>query len=163
MKGHRLIWVLVLAVALAGPLFAGGKEAKHAKKHDCTMDTQACLNAMAAKMRARGWVGVEFAKKEGKLIIAKVEPDSPAMAAGIQKGDVLIAFNGVAYIEGNEKKLKAEKKAMAIGKTITYTVVRKGKKKDVDITLAETPDYIVARWIGGHMMEQHATIEVAQK
>jgi C-terminal processing protease CtpA/Prc len=158
MRRRQWIWLLVLAVAAGAPLFAGGDSKK------CSEDTQTCLNHMVAKLQARGWVGIELdthAKSAGKLVVTEVEPDSPAMRAGIKPGDVLLAMNGIEFgDEANKKKLHKVKKSMAVGDQVTYTVQRKGKTKDVAVTLGKIPDEIIAKWVGGHMME-HAVIEVA--
>ena len=158
MKKGRWIWVLILAVAVAGPALAGEK------KHDCTASTQDCLNKMAAKMKQKGWVGIEYDKSEkgDKQTVKKVVSGSPAEQAGLKKGDVLLAINGVHFGDEDKEKWAKVKKAWKPGQTITYTVARDGKKKDVQVTLAKVPEDVMAQWIGKHMM-QHATVEVAKK
>lgn len=157
MRRREWIWILVLIVSVAAPALAGGDK-------KCGEDTQACLNKMVAKIKARGWVGIELEKsekKEGVYVVSLVNPDSPAMKAGIKTGDLLLAMNGVPLgDEKYEKKLHAVKKSMQVGGTVTYTVVRQGQKKDVDITLGEIPDTVIAQWVGEHMI-QHAAIEIA--
>jgi len=159
MRYRHWIWILVLIVSVAAPAFAGD----HAEK--CGEDTQACLNKMVAKLKARGWVGVELdksEKKEGAYVVSMVNPDSPAMRAGIKTGDILVAMNGIPLgDEKNKKELYAAKKSMHVGGTVTYTVVRHGKKKDVSIKLGEIPETVIAQWVGEHMI-QHAAIEIAQ-
>jgi hypothetical protein len=61
----------------------------------------------------------------------------------------------------NEEKLGAMKSKMAPGKTITYTISRRGKEKQVDVTLASIPDAVMAKWVGSHML-QHASVTIAQ-
>ena len=161
MKRHHLLWVLVLALAIAAPSFAG-----HGEK--CNEDTQACLNKMASSLKERGWVGVELDSNDmGKYVVSFVEADSPAMEAGVQEGDALIALNGIEINDENREKLGDAKKAMRVGKTVTYTVERAGcchkagGVKEVNLTLADIPDPVMAKWIGGHMVD-HAVIEVAE-
>lgn len=161
MKRTNLIWLLALAVCVTAPAFAGDGHEK------CTADTQTCLNKMASKIKERGWVGIEIDKDEaGMLVVSHVEMDSPAETSGIREGDVLMAMNGIEFGEANWEKLKAEKQAMRVGKEVTYTVKRqgcchiKGGTQEVAVTLAEIPDAVMAKWVGGHMIE-HAVIEVA--
>jgi predicted metalloprotease with PDZ domain len=159
MTRRIVVWSLMLVVAVALPLAAGEKH-DHAK---CTADTQTCLNKMAMKMKESGWVGIEMEKNEnGSLTIVNVVEGSPAEAAGLHSGDVILAVNGIAYGDENKEKLHAVKKQMKVGKTIEYTVQRKGKSKDVEITLGQVPDDVIASWIGRHMMADHAAIELAQ-
>ena len=161
MKRHHLLWVLVLAAAISTPLLAG-----HGEK--CSGDTQGCLNKMASNLKARGWIGIELDKNEsGKLVVQRVEQDSPAGEAGIQEGDVLLAMNGIEFNDENHEKLMVAKKELRVGKDMTYTVERAGcchkagGVKEVNVTLADIPEPVLAKWIGGHMV-QHAVIEVAE-
>ena len=158
MRQARWIWVLILAVALTAPALAGGKD------HPCTASTQDCLNKMAAKMKDKGWVGIEYEHKDKNKtpVVAKVIPDSPASKAGLQKGDVLLAVNGVKYGDEDKAKWKKVKQSWTPGSTITYTVDRHGKTKEVAVKLGKVPEDVLAAWIGEHML-QHATVEVASK
>jgi PDZ domain-containing secreted protein len=70
--------------------------------------------------------------------------------------------NGLEYGSKDKEAWHAVKSSMKIGKTITYTVKRDGRKKEVDVTLGRLPDDVMAKWIGRHMLE-HTTIELAQK
>lgn len=159
MKRRNLLWVLVLTLAFVAPSFAGKK---------CTSDTQTCLNKMASTIKQRGWVGVELDHNDhGQYVVKFVEQDSPAMEAGVQEGDILVAMNGIKINDQNSEKLAMAKKEMRVGKTVSYTVERAGcchkagGVKEVNLTLAEIPQPVLAKWIGGHMVD-HAVIEVAE-
>jgi predicted metalloprotease with PDZ domain len=156
MSRRIALWTLVFAVALALPLSAGEGHKK------CEGDAVACLNKLVAKYQDHGWVGIELDQnKDGSMTVLEVIDGSPAQAAGLKSGDVLLAMNGVKFADNNKVKLKAAKKGMKIGSTIEYTVSRHGKTKDVAITLAPLPKDVMYAWIGQHMMEGHATIEIA--
>lgn len=143
-------WTAVaLAAALAVPLAAGEKGKK------CEMDTQACLAKMAAALKDRGWVGIEMDDGSGRLTLTRVVPGSPAEAAGLRAGDVLVALNGVAFGKENEAKVKAAYKAMTPGAKITYTVQREGKDREVEVALGKLPPEVMAQWVGAHMLEGH--------
>jgi serine protease Do len=43
---------------------------------------------------ARPWLGVSADEVEGRLIVVRVAPDSPAERAGIHKGDIILAVGG---------------------------------------------------------------------
>jgi S1-C subfamily serine protease len=149
-----MVLILALAVLIAGPLMAGGK-------HKCEASTQECLDKMAVKYKSHGWVGIEGDKKDGgHFVIKKVIDGSPAEAAGLQKGDVLVAMNGVKFADENKDKLKKIKHDLAPGKTLEYTVKRNGKAKVVAVKLGEVPDEVLAQWVGKHMLE-HSAVKVA--
>jgi len=155
MKSKNLWLVLALVAALAAPAVAGEK---------CTADTQTCLNMMAEKLANKGWIGVELDSDEetGALTIKVVVEDSPAQAAGFKSGDKLVAINGIVFAEADEQEMKKAWSGMVPGKTVTCTLGRNGKEKEVAVTLAKLPEDVMAKWIGGHMLE-HATMATAQK
>ena len=169
--GSKLwIGLVALSVLLAAPALAGKeqedakkKAAMHTKKV-CTEDLQTCVDNMVAKLEKKGWVGIEMDTDEatGGWVLTKVEPDSPALAAGLRKGDVLVAVNGVPYGTEDKQAWKKVKSSMTIGNTITYTVLRDGQKMKAEVTLERIPDDVMAKWIGRHVLE-HSTVELAQK
>lgn len=96
---------------------------------------------------ARGYLGVgiqpidedkqellDLEDLQGALV-ASVEPGSPAERAGIERYDVIVEFNGSAVTEMPElPKLVA---ATPVGSAAKVVVVRDGKRKTLDVTLAE--------------------------
>ena len=148
---------LVAVLALASVSVAGDK-------HACTASAQDCLNAMAAKLQTKGWLGVETTEVEkGRWAVTKVFPDSPAAAAGFQEGDVFVSMNGVAMTADNKKALKEAKAGLGPGSKVEYVVSRKGGKVTLDAALAKVPETVMAQWIGDHMLDQHAQLKLAAK
>jgi predicted metalloprotease with PDZ domain len=152
--------IVTLIAALAVPTLAMAGD----KSYKCEMETQACLDMMIAKMKDRGWVGIEMDVDEEKWIytIKRVVPGSPAEAADFQVGDVLVAQNGIKIVKENEKLLEEGRKGMKPGKAFTYTVSRGGKEIDLNVTLGSWPSDAMATYVGMHMIE-HAKLDVAQK
>ena len=67
--------------------------------------------------------------------ITSVCEDSPAAAAGIRKGDVLVRLNGVPCTqEGIEKLFQAGK----VGDKVRLEYVRQGAKKSIDLLLGQS-------------------------
>jgi len=159
MRALKPIFAFLLIV-MTGRSFAGGDH------YACKAEAQACLNEMTAKLKGRGWVGIEYDhdKQTKAVMVKRVVEDSPAQAAGLQKGDVLVALNGIKFADENfETKMKAAKDTMVPGATVQYTVSRAGKEQLVSIKLGELPQQVLAQWIGMHMMEHHAKVELAAK
>ena len=156
---RRLAWPLVLGLGLvlALPALAGsyGK---------CTLSTQECLDKMTASLKTSGFVGVEFDWKEnsGETVVTNVFAQSPAESAGIQKGDILYALNGVVISEKNDAALQKARKEWKPGQQVTYTIRRNGTDREVSLTLAPMPADMMARIIGQHMME-HAVVNVSSE
>lgn len=117
---------------------------------------------MAERMKTNGWIGVEVeTDRPAGYLVQKIFDNSPAQSAGIQAGDVLAALNGVAITPANSDKLKVARGEWTPGQTVTYTIERNGADRLVNVTLAPAPADVMARWIGGHMLE-HAQIEMAK-
>lgn len=68
------------------------------------------------------------------VYVAQVLNGSPAKEAGIQKGDVIVKFEGKEITTMQE--LNELKNAKKIGDTVTITVNRNGKEIDLKLTLA---------------------------
>ena len=95
----------------------------------------------------RGWLGVRIQKVDEVLaeslglekprgaLVAAVTPDSPAKAAGIETGDVIIEFDGRDIPEmRNLPRIVATTK---IGKTVDVLVLRKERKLTLEVVIAE--------------------------
>jgi len=159
MKKTIAILAILAVVALTAPVLAG-------EGHNCTAGTQECLDKMAAKLASKGWVGIELDKTDaGEMVITKVIKNSPAQEAGLKKGDILVAMNGLSLTdesEMNQKKLEKTWMSFKPGNEVAYAIDRNGKKTKAKITLGQMPEELVASYVGRHMME-HATTAVAKK
>ena len=68
-------------------------------------------------------------------LVARVEPGSPAEKAGIEAGDIITHFNGAVIDKsGDLPRLVGNTKP---GANSTVTVLRKGTKRDLPVTVAE--------------------------
>ncbi len=158
MRRHLWLVILVIAVIAVLPAFAGGDHGK------CKYSTQDCLDHMANKMKSSGWVGVELDTDVAEgYAVTKVFPGSPAEAAGIQAGDILVALNGVAISHDNEDALMKARKDWKPGQNITYSIKRNGSERQVPLTLAAWPADALAKVVGQHMLDHAGNGEVASK
>lgn len=168
MNAAKLAAVAAAAFALTtAPVLAGGagceKDAKGAhvaaasKKMGCTASAEECMKHFE-KAHHAGWSGIEAEVTEAGLVVKSVAPGSPAQTAGIQAGDTLVAFNGIAYSEENEKKLNAVRWELKPGNAATYTVARDGRKLDVAMTLGSMPDDVYTAMVKHHMEEDHGIV-----
>jgi predicted metalloprotease with PDZ domain len=143
---------MMMAMAAAMPLMAG-------EGHKCKYATQECLDHMAKELKHRGWVGIEY---NGETMeVTGVIPDSPAEAAGFRAGDVMVAHGGVEIAEASKEDIKKLQEKMVPGAQTKYTVVRDGERVELEVTLAELPESVLAQWIGHHMIKGHAQVQVA--
>jgi serine protease Do len=98
---------------------------------------------------SRGWLGVliqevtrELAESFGMdkphgALVAKVLPDSPAAAAGIKPGDVIVKFSGVEIDLSSD--LPPLVGGTEVGKKIPVEIVREGKSLKLDLEIGELP------------------------
>ena len=70
------------------------------------------------------------------MLITTIEPGSPAARAGLQSGDIIVAFDGqpVHGIDDLHRLLTGER----IGAATTVAAVRKAERLELPITAAET-------------------------
>lgn len=167
-KTHIASLAVALMVTGAVAAFAGGERCKAAAAKqaklaaDCGQSAEDCLSSMAVKIRSKGWLGIETEKDGyGRYEIARVESGSPAEVAGFRAGDVLLAINSIDLYAEDKSELKKAKQSLSVGSEVSYKIVRDGAKKYLEATLAEVPSRIMAQWIGEHMLDQHAHLEVA--
>ncbi|MGE0823332.1 MAG: DegQ family serine endoprotease [Candidatus Binatia bacterium] len=98
----------------------------------------------------RGWLGVAIQQLTPDLatslglseprgaLIADVTSSSPAAKGGLERGDVIVAYNGKP-VEGSSALplLVAE---TPVGQTVPVKVIRDGKTKTVEVTIARLAD-----------------------
>ena len=72
------------------------------------------------------------------VYVEKVEKDSPAEKAGIEKGDIITKLEGKDVKSINE--LNKVKYTYNIGDTVTLTIVRDNEEKEIKVTLTEMPE-----------------------
>lgn len=95
----------------------------------------------------RGWLGVmiqevtpeirqkfDLAKEQGALV-SQVTPDGPAAKAGIERGDVIVSFDGKEIKEMHE--LPYVVATTPVGKRVSVNVIRKGEKKTFEVEVAQ--------------------------
>jgi PAS domain S-box-containing protein len=76
------------------------------------------------------------ARPEGVTAIA-IAPGSPATAAGISEGDILLAING-RPVQTRDEVVAFQHQAR-VGTRLSYTLLRLGSRQAFDVTLAEAP------------------------
>jgi predicted metalloprotease with PDZ domain len=154
----RKAFVLLVAVMiLAMPAMAG-------EKGKCKGSGEDCLNKMKAKYAEKAWLGIGYETDEsGHWVVDKVYDRSPAQEAGFQKGDILLAVNGVKYSKDNKEELKATYAKFEPGSETTYYVKRDGEKVKLQATLASVPKDLQKLWIAEHMEHSHPDFQMAAK
>ena len=101
---------------------------------------------------SRGWLGVliqevtrELAESFGMddphgALVAKVLDDSPAAAAGIEVGDVIVEFNGKKVVRSSS--LPPLVGRAKVGRQAQVTVIRNKQRRDIGVQIAELPGAI---------------------
>jgi len=104
----------------------------------------------------RGWLGVLIQKITPELaesfgleddagaLVSRVDPEGPAAEAGIERGDVIVRFDGdeITTMEDLPRKVAAT----PVGKSVKVVVLREGKEKtlSVDIGQLDEPELAAA-------------------
>ncbi|MES4786225.1 MAG: hypothetical protein C4294_10800, partial [Nitrospiraceae bacterium] len=97
----------------------------------------------------RGWLGVSIQEPSPDLaqqfgvaepsgvLVSEVLEDSPAKRAGIERGDVILEYDG-RLIE-NPTQLRNAVARTAVGKKTTVKLIRDRRMRTLDVTVAEQP------------------------
>ena len=104
----------------------------------------------APRLSGRGWIGVKMASvtdawadsvgaKQGEgAIVAAVTPDSPALRAGLQEGDIIVRFDGKAVSGIHE--LPQLIRGTKVGKTVAIEVWRDNRLVTLQAKVGQTED-----------------------
>jgi len=149
--------LLALALVTIAPAVAEEKE----PEYRCSAELGVCLDWMAAHYANRGWAGLQLDRSDGHFTVTEVHDGSPAQKAKVRSGDILVALNGINFVEENNEKLVALQDKMTPGAQFTYTVKRDGKRRNIDVVLVEMPFEIVAQQVGMHLLTDHVDIRLA--
>lgn len=97
----------------------------------------------------RGWLGVVIQdvdenlaqsfglrKAEG-ILVSEVQPDSPAAAGGVERGDVIMELNGEKLADTAD--LRNRVALLLPGSTATLSIIREGKEKELAFKIGERP------------------------
>jgi Do/DeqQ family serine protease len=84
---------------------------------------------------SRGQLGIVVQKDARGVLVAQVQPGSPADRAGIKKGDVVTAFNGVGVNDPNT--FRNQIAGTPPGTAVALTILRDGQQQTVRATLGE--------------------------
>jgi predicted metalloprotease with PDZ domain len=153
----RLGVLLVVVLLAAAPAMAGDKG-------KCEGNPDDCAKKMEQKLAQKAWLGISYDTDEkGRWVVSAVEPGSPAQKAGFEKGDVMLAVDGVEYSKENKAELKAVYAKLKPGSEATYIVKRQGGKVKLQATLVHVPEELQAKWIAEHISESHSETQMASK
>ena len=89
---------------------------------------------LASGRVVRGWLGIEGESREG-AVVRRVKPGSPAEAAGLSPGDVIVAIDGAAV--ATMSALVSRLRQTDPGDSVSLSVRRGDKTVTMDAVLAE--------------------------
>ena len=99
---------------------------------------------------SRGWLGVLIQNVDKSLaesfgldrpsgaLISKVTDNSPARAAGLEQGDIILSFNGTSVERSSD--LPPLVGLIPVGEAVELELLRRGKKLVLPVTIAELED-----------------------
>ena len=86
----------------------------------------------------RGWLGISMVPHtDGIRVTGFSDPPSPAKQGGIEAGDIIVEFNGQETRE--MRKFRFLIAESAVGKEASFTVIRRGERKKLSITIGRMP------------------------
>ncbi|MBI1951921.1 MAG: Do family serine endopeptidase [Acidobacteria bacterium] len=70
-------------------------------------------------------------------VVASLDPDGPAAAAGLRRGDVIVSFRGRPVTSDNDVRTQLSR--LKPGDRAAMEIVRDGRRREVAVVLAEPP------------------------
>jgi serine protease Do len=133
------------------------------------------MNELITKGKVRyGYLGIRLQELDKTLaqgmglpvdrgiLVEDVYPETPAAKAGIERRDVITQYDGQPVKE--DSKFRMMVGSTPIGKAVPVVLLRDGKEKRVNVTLAERPEEDVVAsapspettaWLGIHVEDAH--------
>ena len=87
------------------------------------------------------------------ILVQDVLADQPAEAGGLERGDVIVEYDGQGVRDDNGFRLRVGNTPP--GTTVPLVVVRDGKRKELSVTLGERPENDVVARVEPENNEQH--------
>ena len=87
------------------------------------------------EMAPRGFTGIEYVEKDGKVSIKAVLAGSPAEKAGLKVGDVITSIKTVAI--DSEKDLTRALAKAGVGTKWRFYITRDGKDEEIVVELGK--------------------------
>ncbi|MBI3951118.1 MAG: PDZ domain-containing protein, partial [Acidobacteria bacterium] len=78
-------------------------------------------------------------REERGALITSVVPDSPAAKAGLQKGDVVVRWNGTPVESAIQ--LRRHIRETPAGRTIRLEILRNGQEQEISVTLGKPSEH----------------------
>lgn len=135
------------------------------------------MNELITKGKVRyGYLGIRLQELDKTLaqgmglgvdrgiLVEDVYPETPAAKAGIERRDVITQYDGQPVRE--DARFRMMVGSTPIGKSVPVVVLRDGKEKRVNVTLAERPEEDVvasaptsenSAWLGIHVEDARAS------
>ena len=70
-------------------------------------------------------------------VVASLDPDGPAAAAGLQRGDVIVSFRGHPVVSDNDVRTQLSR--LKPGDRAALELVRDGQRREATVVLSEPP------------------------
>lgn len=118
----------------------------------------------------RGWLGVQMQpltdalakamgrKSEDGVIVSNVQPDSPALAGGVEQGDIILRVNDTKVKDPRD--LATAIAGLKAGDKAKLQVWRDGKERDLTVTIGMQPSEQVAE-AGGEATKDKVGLALA--
>ncbi len=87
--------------------------------------------------RARLWLGLRFSAEDGRLVVAEVQPDSPAARTGLQPSDRVVTVDGEKFAD--VLRLLRHVLHKRAGDVVAFAIERGGQLHKFEVKLVALP------------------------
>src|SRR3954465_2413597 len=137
----KVLKVVSILVVIAGAIAIATAPALHGQRDDSSDRRSRALTVLSGRGTA---IGVSIrdvmpaeagGQPQAGVLIDEVRPDSPADKGGLKRGDIMVEFDGERVRSARQFSRLVQETTP--GRTVKATIVRAGKRSDVQITPAD--------------------------
>ena len=155
----RIVRSTVVVLLFAAAALAAEQQQQRPKR--CSASAEECTREIRRMLSGRRYLGLQVIElPRGGIIVDRVNDDGPAVRAGFQEGDRIIAVNGHDMTVATAKEFKQTLAAATEPGALFIIVKRRGNLRKVETHLEPYPKEQIDKIIAQHLLQSHSGVDL---